>query len=62
MKRFDIVTALLTLAGKLHARRLARAIAKERALQSAIQATTKAYQVAVLDRQNVQLAELKVPR
>lgn len=62
MKRFDIVTALLTLAGKLHARRLARAIAKERALLSAIQATTQAYQASVLDRQNVQLAELKVPR
>lgn len=62
MKRFDIVTALLTLAGKLHARRLARAVAKERNLKAAIEATTQAYQAAVKERADVQKAELNVPR
>lgn len=42
MRRFDIVTALLILACKLQARRVARAKAKVAALNAAIDAACKA--------------------
>lgn len=60
MRKFDLIQALLALAGKLQARRLARALRREEFMKSAIQAATEGYQQAVKTRVEIQYADLQV--
>lgn len=62
MRNFDLIQALLSLAGKLQARRLAKAVRREASLKAAIQAATEGYQAAVKDRCDIQFADLSVKR
>lgn len=50
LPKFDLVAALLALAGAVQARRNAKAHAKVRNLRAALQATTEALQAAELAR------------
>ncbi|WYW04225.1 hypothetical protein Kallioja_00027 [Pseudomonas phage vB_PpuP-Kallioja] len=52
MKNFDIVTALLALAGRIAQRRAEKAVKREAALLAAIEATREAYGKAVEHRVN----------
>lgn len=52
MRNFDIVQALITLAGKLQARRIARLKAREVALVAAIDAATKGLVATQRERQD----------
>lgn len=60
MRKFDLITVLLTAVGKLQARRLAKAVRREASLKAAIQAATEGYQAAVKDRCDIQFADLSV--
>ncbi|AWH14607.1 hypothetical protein HOT51_gp20 [Pseudomonas phage PFP1] len=62
MRKFDLITVLLTAVGKLQARRLAKALRREASLKAAIQAATEGYQAAVKDRCDIQFADLSVKR
>ena len=60
MRKFDLVTALLALAGKVHERRLAKAVRREAALKAAITAATEGYQAAVQARVDLKYRDLTV--
>ena len=60
MRKFDLITVLLSLVGKLQARRLAKAKAHEANLKVAIGAATEGYQEAVKARCEIQFADLSV--
>lgn len=60
MRNFDLIQALLSLAGKLQARRVARALRREANLKAAIAASTKGYQEAVKARIDEQYRDLTV--
>ncbi|QNJ57510.1 hypothetical protein [Pseudomonas phage PlaquesPlease] len=50
LKSFDIVTALILLAGRIAKRRHEKLIAREASLKAAIEATQRAHQEAVFAR------------
>lgn len=60
MARFDIVEALVVLAGKLQARRVARLKRREAALKAAIIARCKALTATQKERQTEQAHKLLV--
>ena len=60
MARFDIVEALVVLAGKLQARRVRKAKATEAAFKFAIQSATEGLQAATKARVAVEKTDLSV--
>ena len=50
LKSFDLVTALIVLAGRIGKRRHEKLVAREASLKAAIAATQAAYQQTVSDR------------
>lgn len=60
MRNFDLVTVLLALAGKVHARRVAKAVQREANLKAAIQAATEGYQAAIQARVDLKYRDLTV--
>lgn len=60
MRNFDLVQFLLALAGRVQARRNAKAKAKVLAYRAAIQAATEGLQAAELSRKEVNKADLTV--
>lgn len=60
MRNFDLVQFLLALAGRVQARRNAKAKAKVLAYRAAIQAATEGLQAAELSRKEVHKADLTV--
>ena len=58
MKKFDLVTALIALAGKIQAKRVARLKAREAALTAAIGAASKA--LVATQRERIEAQNRKV--
>lgn len=52
MKNFDLVTFLITLAGRVAKRRHAKLLAREQSLAAALKATQKAYSDTISERLN----------